>query len=101
MQMITIKPNKAFVWPKGLRLIPSENVTIEFPGGLVAENQKIGAVIEVSDDAEIGFQKSNDPENRFSRIILKVEKGDGILINRSTQAMLVESEQPVTFQRED
>jgi hypothetical protein len=100
MQTITIEPNKTFAWPKGLRLIPSEKVTIEFPGGLVFDGEKIGAIIEVSDDAEIGFQKSDNPQKPYSRIILKVAKGDGILINRSTQAILVGSEQPIAFQAE-
>jgi len=102
MQTIVIEPNKAFVWSKGLRLVPSENVTIMLPGTLVAQGEEIGSIIKVSDSAEIGFQESKKPKELFSCIILKVAKGDGIRINRPTQAMLVgESERPVTFQVED
>jgi hypothetical protein len=102
MQIITIESNKTFVWPKGLRLVPSEKVTIVLPGALVHKDEQIGMIIKVSDDAEIGFLESQNPEEPFNRIILKVAKGDGIRINRPTQAMLVcESEQTVTFQVED
>jgi hypothetical protein len=99
---ITIPAKKAFVWPKRVRLIPSENITIILPGALVANGEEIGAIINVSDDAEIGFKESQNPGELFSQIIVKVSKGDGVRINRSTQAMLVgESERPVMFQVED
>jgi hypothetical protein len=102
MHTIVIEPNKAFVWSKGQRLVPSEKVTIMLPGTLVSKDEQIGSVIDVSDNAEIGFQESKNPGELFSCIILKVAKGDGIRINRPTQAMLVcESEGPVTFQVED
>jgi hypothetical protein len=52
-------------------------------------------------DAEIGFQESQSTKELFSHIILKVAKGDGIRINRPTQAMVVcESEQLIAFQVE-
>jgi hypothetical protein len=102
MQTITIEPNKTFVWPKGLRLVPNEKVTIVLPGALVRKDEQIGAIIKVSDESEIGFQESQNPEELFSRIILKVAKGDGVRINRPTQAMLICAlEQPITFQVED
>ena len=101
MQTITVKPNETFVWPKGLRLLPSEKVTIVLPGALVLKGEQIGAIIEVSDDAEIGFQESQSTKELFRHIILKVAKGDGIRINRPTQAMVVcESEQLIAFQVE-
>lgn len=102
MRTITIEPNKTFVWPKGLRLVPSEKVTIVLPGALVRKDEQLGAIIKVSDEAEIGFQESENSEEPFTRIILKVAKGDGVRINRPTQAMLVcELEQPIAFQVED
>jgi len=72
------------------------------PGTLVSKGEEIGSIIDVSDNAEIGFQKSKNPKELFSCIILKVAKGDEVCINRSTQAMVVsESEQAITFQVED
>ena len=90
------------MWPKMARLIPSENVTIMLPGALVAKDEIIGAIIDVSDDAEMGFLESKNPDELFSFIILKVPKGDGVRVNRPTEALLVgDSERPVTFQVED
>lgn len=67
------------------------------------KNEDLGTVIALRNR---GYDLSDaptkiNPDNRFSRIILKVEKGDGILVNRSTQAMRVESERPVIFQKGD
>ncbi|HEY3762639.1 MAG TPA: hypothetical protein VGN23_12910 [Verrucomicrobiae bacterium] len=94
-----IKPNQAFAWRKGLRLIPSERVILVFPGALIQGEELIGDIIEVSDNADIGFQKSENPEEIFSHIVLKVAKGDGICLNRSTEAILVcDTDQPVAFE---
>jgi hypothetical protein len=102
MQTMTIEPNKSFVWPKGLRLVSNENVTIVLPGALIRNGEQIGTILKTSDGTEIGFEESKNPDELFTRIILKVSKGNEICINRATQAMLVcESELPITFQVED
>jgi hypothetical protein len=99
METVTIEPNKVFAWREGLRLIPAEKAVIEFPGGLIRDGEQIGTIIEVSDDAEVSFQPSTNPKETFSRITLKVTEGDGIRINRGTQAMLV-GKSPIVFQIE-
>jgi hypothetical protein len=90
LHKMEIEPNKPFAWSKGMRLIPNQDVTILFPGGLIGENETIGAVIEVSDEAEIGFEKSDNPTDTFKFIVLKVSKGDGIRLNRGTQAIVIQ-----------
>jgi hypothetical protein len=95
---IQIESNKAFAWPKGQRLVAGEQVTILLPGALVPPGAQIGSVIDVPDDAEIGFRESENPGEPFSHIVLKLEKGQTVGVARSTQAMvLTDSVKTITF----
>jgi len=99
---IQVESNKAFAWPQGLRLVAGEQVTILLPGALVPPEAQIGSVIDVPDDAEIGFRESENPGEPFSHIVLKLEKGQAVKVARSTQAVvLTESVKTVTFGVED
>jgi len=60
------------------------------PGGLIREQECIGSIIDVADEAEIGFQPSENPNEAFGYIILKLKEGQSACINRSTQAMMVQ-----------
>jgi hypothetical protein len=98
---VQIESNKAFAWPKGLRLEANEPVTILLPAALVPAGAQIGSVIDVPDDAEIGFRESENPNEPFSHIVLKLEKGQAAKVARSTQAVvLTESVKTVTFEVE-
>ena len=99
---VQIESNKAFAWPKGLRLMPTEPVTILLPGALVPPGAQIGSVIDVPEDAEIGFRGSGNPNEPFSHIVLKLEKGQAAQLGRSTQAVvLTDSVKTVTFEVEE
>lgn len=100
-RFMQIEPNKPFPWPKGLRLVPTEDVIILLPGGLIENDELISTVVEVSNDAEaeIGFKPSAQPSGSFEAIILKVAKGNGIRLNRGTQAMVIRDfQRPVSFE---
>jgi hypothetical protein len=102
MQTITIQMNKTFAWPKGRRFIPNKSVIIVFPARLVQENEQIVEIIEAPDDAEIGFQESDDTQEVFSHIILKLPKGGGVRVNRSSKAILLgQTGKKITFRTEN
>lgn len=93
-----VESNKAFAWPKGLRLVAGEQVTILLPGALFPPGAQIGSVIDVPEDTEIGFRESENPNEPFSHIVLKLEKGQAAKVARSTQAIvLTESAKNITF----
>jgi hypothetical protein len=99
---IQVESNKVFAWPKELRLVASEQVTILLPGALVPPGAQIGSVIDVPDDAEIGFKESENPDEHFIHIILRLKKGQSVGVARSTQAMvLTESVKTIIFEVED
>jgi hypothetical protein len=99
---IKVDSNKAFAWPKGLRLVAGEQMTILLPGALVPPGVPIGSVIDVPDDAEIGFRESENPGEPFSHIVLKLEKGQTAAVAHSTQAIvLTESVKTITFEVEN
>jgi len=92
-----VEPNTLFLWPKGQRLTPTQAVLLMVPGGLVRESEEIGSIIEVPDDAEIGFD-GQMPDKTFERILLKLAPGQAVRLHRATQAMLVQpSDQAVVF----
>jgi hypothetical protein len=96
---IRIAPNKPFVWPKGQCLITLQDVTLVLPGGIVRENEPVGSIIEVSDEVEISFQESENQQNGFSFIILRLPRGESVRLNRSAQAMVTQpSGESIIFQ---
>ncbi len=95
---VQIESNKAFGWPKGLRLTANEPVTILLPAALVPSGVQIGSVLDVPDDAEVGFRESENPGEPFSHIVLKLAKGQTAGVARSTQAVvLTEAVKTITF----
>ena len=92
-----IQPNTLFLWPKGQRLTPTQAVMLMLPGGLVRGSEEIGSIIEVPDDAEIGFE-GQMPDQTFQRILLKLGPGQAVRLHRATQAMMVQPSQPVVFE---
>jgi hypothetical protein len=92
-----VEPNTLFLWPKGQRLTPTQAVMLMLPGGLVRESEEIGSIIEVPDDAEIGFD-GQMPDKTFQRILVKLAPGQAVRLHRATQAMMVQpSDQAVVF----
>ena len=92
-----VEPNTLFLWPKGQRLTPTQAVLLMVPGGLVRESEEIGSIIEVPDEAEIGFD-GQMPDKTFERILLKLAPGQAVRLHRATQAMMVQpSDQAVVF----
>jgi hypothetical protein len=66
-------------------------------GGLVQGGEEIGSIIEVPDDAEIGFE-GQMPDKTFERIFVKLTPGQAVRLHRATQAMMVQPSQPVVFE---
>jgi len=82
--------------------VAREQVTILLPSALVPPGSLIGSVIDIPDDAEIGFQESENPDEPFIHIILRLKKGQSVRFSRSTQAVfLTELVKTITFEVED
>ena len=65
----------------------SEDTKIALPGELLREGELIGSIIDVSDDAEIGFRQRADKS--FEAIILHLRAGHTVVLHRSSDALLI------------
>ena len=84
---ITMRRGQVFQWGRGVRLQASEDTQIALPGELVREGEQIGSIIDVSDDAEIGFRQR--PDESFEAIILRLRAGHTVELHRGSDALLI------------
>jgi len=84
---VTMRRGQVFQWRRGLRLRATEDTQLALPGGLVREPEQIGSIIEVDDDAQIGFRQRAD--GSFEAIILQLRAGHRVLLHRSSDALLI------------
>ena len=84
---ITMRRGQVFQWRRGVRLQASEDTQIALPGELLREGEQIGSIIDVSDDAEIGFRQRTDES--FEAIILRLRAGHTAELHRGSDALLI------------
>lgn len=74
---------------KGYCIEATETTVILLPGGMIRDDEKIGSIIETSDDnVLLGFIESPDRKG-FTHIRIKLERGQSATILRSAQAMIL------------
>jgi hypothetical protein len=62
---------------------------ITLPADLLHEGENIGSIIKVSsDDIRVGFQEANNSGKKFALILIELEPGQTLRINRSTEAIV-------------
>jgi hypothetical protein len=86
---LEIEANKPFKWPKGLCLSPTSPVTILLPGGLIQNEETIGSIIEVPDDADIGFRNAHGTGEPFECIFVNLKPGMFLRLHRNTEVVVV------------
>ena len=84
---ITISTGQPFQWRRGTRLEATSDSQFAFPGELVRDDEQMGSIIEVDDDAEMGFQKRAD--GSFEAIHLRLRPGHAVTLHRSSDVLLV------------
>ena len=84
---VTLRRGQVFRWRRGLRLRATEETQLALPGELVREQEQIGSIVEVDDDAQIGFRQR--PDGNFEAIILQLRAGHRVLLHRSCDALLI------------
>lgn len=84
---VSMRRGQIFQWRRGLKLQASEDTQLALPGELMREDEKIGSIIEVDDDAEIGFRQR--PDGSFEAIILRLRTGHSVELHRSSDAVLL------------
>jgi len=75
-----------FSWHRGVRLEASEDSELIFPGEILRDEEQIGSIIEVDDDAEIGFRQR--PDKSFDLIILRLKAGHTVTLHRGADVLL-------------
>jgi hypothetical protein len=84
---VSMRRGQIFRWRRGLKLQASEDTQLALPGELVRDEEQIGSIIEVDDDAEIGFRQR--PDGSFEAIILSLRAGHAVALHRSSDAVLL------------
>ena len=84
---ITMRRGQIFQWRSGLRLRATEDTQLALPGELVRQQEQIGSIVEVDDDAQIGFRQRAD--GSLEAIILQLRAGQRALLHRSSDALLI------------
>jgi len=85
--LVTMRRGQVFQWRRGLRLRATEDTQLALPGELVRDREQIGSIIEVDDDAEIGFRQRDD--GSFEAIILRLRAGHAVALHRSSDVLLI------------
>ena len=84
---VTMRQGQVFQWRRGLCLRASETTQLALPGELVREDEKIGTIIEVDDEARIGFRERLD--GTVEAIILQLQAGHKVRLHRSSDVLLL------------
>jgi hypothetical protein len=84
---VTMRRGQVFQWRRGFRLRATEDTQLALPGELVREQEQIGSIVEVDDDAQIGFRQRAD--GSFDAIILQLRAGRRVLLHRASDALLI------------
>lgn len=88
-QLVRAVPGQMFGWTKGYCIEATETTVILVPGELIRDDEKIGSIIETSDDGVLlAFTESPDRKG-FTHIRIKLERGQSATILRSAQAMIL------------
>jgi hypothetical protein len=82
-----MRRGQVFQWRCGLRLQASEDTELALPGELVRDGEQVGSIIDIDDDAEIGFRQL--PDGSFEAIILRLRTGQEVELHRSSHALLL------------
>ncbi len=87
-QLVKAPPGQLFAWKQGVWIEATETTLIVLPGELIRDDEKIGSIVETSDDDVIlGFTQSEDRQ-KFTDIRVKLECGQSAMIRRSAQALI-------------
>src|SRR5262245_35001014 len=84
---VAMRRGQIFQWRRGLCLRATEDALLALPADLVRAEEKIGSIIDVDDDAEIGFRERAD--GSLEAIILRLRAGQKAELHRSSEALLI------------
>ena len=84
---VTMRPGQVFQWRSGLCLRACEDTKLALPDALVREDEKIGSIIKVDDEARIGF--CDRPDGTLEAIILQLQSGQKVRLHRSCDVLLL------------
>jgi hypothetical protein len=74
---------EVFPWKAGMVLKAVDPVVFAFPRALLGDNEVIGSVFQVDDDAQVGFQDDNN------WIVIRLRPGMKVSVTKSCQAVVI------------
>jgi hypothetical protein len=89
---ISVVANKPFHWSQGAQLRARRATVIAVPAGILIEGEMLGSIIEISsDDTRIAFQEATESVGGFAAILIELQSGAFLKLNRSTEAIALGS----------
>lgn len=89
---ISVVANKPFHWSRGTQLRARISTVIAVPAEILIEGEALGSIIELSnDDTRIAFQEAAKSGGGFAMILIELQSGTSLKLNRSTEAVALGS----------
>ena len=80
-------PDKPFEWTAGVTLEATVPTLVKLPGNIVAKNEVVGSVIQVSDaNAEFAFEPGDGSGSVFKTISVRLQPGVRLKLTKTTIA---------------
>lgn len=96
---MSVAANKPFHWPMGMQLRARSAIVVAVPAEILIEGESLGAIVEISNDnTRIAFQEAVESVGGFSAILIELQSGASLRLNRSAEAVaLGSSSEEVVF----
>lgn len=97
---VRIKPNAVFEWKRGDSLRAHHRSIIILPASLIGEDERIGSVLEFSNEQTLVEFQYPAGGGSAERIRIDLHPGESLRIMKDTEAMVAANTQtPVEFDR--
>lgn len=89
---ISVVANRPFQWSQRTQLHARSSTVIAIPAGILIEGETLGSIIQLSnDDTRIAFQEAAKSGAGFAAILIELQSGTSLKLNRSTEAVALGS----------
>jgi len=89
---ISVVANKPFHWSRGTQLRARSATVVAVPAEILIEGETLGSIIQISNnDTRIAFQEATGSAGGFAAILIELQAGASLRLNRSTEAVALGS----------
>lgn len=98
MRVVTVKAREPFLLEKDVCLESTSVVRLYLPPGLLAAGERLGDVVNLSDDQiKVAFKESSHTPKKLSAMIVFLRPKDRIRLNRSAEVIADDGDRDIVF----